>query len=47
VVLARLQLAEGDPAAALRTLDPLLAAEPGRPAVVIEASLCGWCWPTT
>jgi LuxR family transcriptional regulator, maltose regulon positive regulatory protein len=43
VVLARLQLAGGDPAAALRTLDPLLAGEPGRsgaePALVIEATL--------
>ena len=32
VVLARLQLAQGDPAAAVRTLAPLLAGEPGGPA---------------
>ncbi|HET7517707.1 MAG TPA: LuxR C-terminal-related transcriptional regulator, partial [Actinomycetes bacterium] len=41
--LGRLQLAGGNPATALRTLHPLLAGEPGRPAaepaVMIEASL--------
>ena len=43
VVLARLQLAKGDPTAALRTLAPLLAGEPGGPALApplaIEANL--------
>ena len=43
VVLARLQLAQGDPAAAVRALHPVLAAEPGEPVpeppLVIEAYL--------
>ena len=43
VVLARLQLAQGDPMAAVRTLAPLLASEPGGPALApplaIEANL--------
>ena len=43
VVLGRLQLAQGDPMAAVRTLAPLLASEPGGPALApslaIEANL--------
>jgi LuxR family maltose regulon positive regulatory protein len=41
VVLARLQLSRGDPSAAMRTLAPLLAGEPGGPgpALAIEAHL--------
>jgi LuxR family transcriptional regulator, maltose regulon positive regulatory protein len=43
VVLARLQLTQGDPTAAVHTLAPLLAGEPGRPPLApplaIEASL--------
>jgi len=43
VVLGRLQLAQGDPMAAARTLAPLLASEPGGPALApslaIEANL--------
>ncbi len=50
VVLARLQLARGDPAAAARTLAPLLAGEPGGPApeppLAIEAHLVDGRWPT-
>jgi LuxR family maltose regulon positive regulatory protein len=43
VVLGRLQLAKGDPMAAVRTLAPLLASEPGggalAPSLAIEANL--------
>jgi LuxR family maltose regulon positive regulatory protein len=43
VVLGRLQLAQGDPMAAVRTLAPLLASEPGggalAPSLAIEANL--------
>ena len=56
VVLARLQLAQGDPAAAARTLAPLLAGEPGGAGARAAAGHRGppgaarWptrSWPTT